>query len=140
MHEIIRNICIEILTETNFEELMRNEFNKIDVSGRQSTFDGRLILDDVLRRLKNANLNAICSYLFTVNKENSTGVIGLCYLFSCYEDSTNGQTTSVIYNGDVSLHPLKIGGFKIDLNLPMTNGIIDNPLHSLRLVDYLSDL
>ena len=138
MHQIIRDICIEILTETDFEELMKNELSNTHVSGHQSTFDGRLILDDVLR-LKKKKLNAICSYLFTVDKEKSTGIIGLCYLFSCYEDSTNSRTTNVINNGDVSLHPLKIGGFKIDVNLPMINGVIDNPLHSARLVDYLCD-
>ena len=29
MHEIIQEICIEILTETNFEELMQSELDNI---------------------------------------------------------------------------------------------------------------
>ena len=28
------------------------------------------------------------------------------------------------------MHPLKVGGFKIGVKLPMMDGIIDNPLHS----------
>ena len=50
--------------------------------------------------------------------------------YMCYKDSTAGRTTSVIYNEDLSLHPLKVGGFKIGVKLPMMDGIIDNPLHS----------
>ena len=53
----------------------------------QSTFTGSLIMDDVLRRFEKKELDAICSYLFSVDKEKSTtSVIGLCFLISCYKD------------------------------------------------------
>jgi hypothetical protein len=52
------------------------------------------------------------------------------FLFSCYEKSKPEQTTGVIYNRDVSSHPLKVGGFKIGVKLPIQDGIIDNSLHS----------
>ena len=37
------------------------------------------------------------------------------------------------------MHLLKVGGFKTGVNLPMIDGIIDNPLHLEGLVDYLRD-
>ena len=48
----------------------------------QSTFTGSLIMDDVLRRFEKKELDAICSYLFSVDKEKST----TSFLFSCYKD------------------------------------------------------
>jgi hypothetical protein len=137
MHDVIRDICIDVLDETDFDELMKSELSKIGDKGNQCKFLGHLIMDVVLKKLDAKKLDSICSYLSEVNKEENIGRIGLCYLFSCYKDSTPSRSTSVIYNGDVSLHPFKIGGLGVDVKLPMNSGKVDNPLYSERMVTYL---
>jgi hypothetical protein len=48
MHDVVRDICIDVLDETNFDELMKSELSKIGDKGNQCKFLGHLIMDVVL--------------------------------------------------------------------------------------------
>jgi hypothetical protein len=53
-----------VLEETDFEHVLQSELSKVGGKDQTGKFNGDLILDDVLRRLDEKILDAICSYLF----------------------------------------------------------------------------
>ena len=62
-----------------------------------------------------------------VDSEKGMGTINVCYVYSCYD--SDGETGEII-------SPQRIGGFTVNVDLPMSNGVIINPIHSPRGAEY----
>ena len=62
------------------------------------------------------------------NTKKNTGTIGICILYSCYQDSdpNDKPTTSILNDSSIVLFPRKTGGTSVEVTLPMTNMEVDN--------------
>ena len=86
MHCILKEVCREILLETNFTKMLEDEKTKIcRPQTKEAKFDGEVIMDEVLSRLDEKGFTFSCNYLKAKDVEKSTGTVGVCVLYSCYE-------------------------------------------------------
>jgi len=68
-----------------------------------------------------------CSYLSKVDSKKGKGRINVCYVYSGYD--SDGESGEII-------SPQRIGGFTVNIDLPMSNDVITNPIHSPRGAEY----
>ena len=99
-------------------------------------------MDDVLKRLDKKGFLFSCTYLQKKDTKNDTGTndngtIGICILYSCYQDrDPNDKPTSILNENSNVIFPRKTGGMSADATLPMTAMEVDNPLFCPKMAEY----
>ena len=138
MHRILKEVCHEILLETNFTKMIEKEKTKIGCpQTNEPKFDGQVIMDEVLSRLDEKGFTFSCNYLKAKDVVKSTGTVGVCVLYSCYEKHDD-SSMRILDEKTVTVSPRKTGGIGIEVTLPMTESEVDNPFYSPQFANYLS--
>eukprot|EP00956_Cyclotella_meneghiniana_P026813 scaffold58909_cov107-Cyclotella_meneghiniana.AAC.1 len=137
MHQVQKEVCQEILIEMDFDKMLEEQRSHIGHSNSKVTFDGNLIMDEVIQRLDKKGVPFSCTYLRSKDAEKDTATIGICILYSCYQDrDPNGKPTNILDESSFVILPRKTGGFSVDINLPMTVMEVNNPLYCEKMADY----
>ena len=79
MHRKQKEVCRELPLELDFDKILTNEQSQIGNNNKKElTFDGNLIMDEVLKPLDKKGFAFSCTCLQKKDSEKNTGTINIC--------------------------------------------------------------